>query len=342
MNKTTATIANKLLEHACQKNSSDIHFYPNPTKDETKIYYRLLGKRTYIKTIHHSLYQVLLTYFKFSSNMDIGEARKPQNGVLSFETKQQEKYSLRLSTLPLSSLESLTIRILPQEKSPILEQLFLFPSQFNKMKNWLKQKSGIILLTGPTGCGKTTTMYALLEAMLQENTFQAITLEDPIERKLREVLQVEVNEKAGISYHSGLKAALRHDPDVLMIGEIRDELTAQFAFQASLTGHLVLSTLHAKDAAGTIERLMDLGINRVDIEQSLIAVAAIQLLPIDRHGDTRERAAIVELLDGSELEKIIKGDMYQMKNHYHSFQHLMEKAYIYGFITKEIYNELSE
>lgn len=342
MNKTTATIANKLLEHACQRNSSDIHFYPDPIRDETKIYYRLLGKRTYIRTIKHSLYQLLLTYFKFSSNMDIGEARKPQNGVLPFETKQHGTYSLRLSTLPLSSLESLTIRILPQEKSHILEQLFLFPSQFNKMKNWLKQKSGIILLTGPTGCGKTTTMYALLEAMLQENTFQAITLEDPIERKLHEVLQVEVNEKAGVSYHSGLKAALRHDPDILMIGEIRDEITAQFAFQASLTGHLVLSTLHAKDAAGTIDRLIDLGINRADIQQSLIAVAAIQLLPIDRQGDIKQRAAIVELLDGDELDNMIKGDMYKMKNHYHSFQHLMEKAYIYGFISKAIYNELSE
>ena len=342
LNKTTASIANKLLEHACQQHSSDIHFYPDPIYGETKIYYRLLGKRTYIRTIKHSLYQLLLTYFKFASNMDIGEARKPQNGVLSFDSKQYGLYSLRLSTLPLSNLESLTIRILPQEKVPVLDQLFLFPRQFNMMKNWLKQSSGIILFTGPTGCGKTTTMYALLEAMLKENSFQAITLEEPIERKLNEVLQVEVNEKAGVSYQTGLKAALRHDPDILMIGEIRDEATAHFAFQASLTGHLVLSTLHAKDAAGTIDRLIDLGINRVDLEQSLLAVAALQLLPIERQGQISQRAAIVELLDGDDLFNIIKGDKGNMKNQFHSFQHLMEKAYIYGFISKETYIHLSQ
>jgi len=341
MNDTTTAMAKKLLEHACQQHSSDIHFYPNPITDETKIYYRILGKRTYIKTIKNALYRVLLTYFKFTSNMDIGEVRKPQNGTASFTSRQKESYALRLSTLPLTTLESLTVRILPQKQATLLEQLFLFPTQFHKMKKWLRYQSGIILLTGPTGCGKTTTMYALLEAMLRERTYQAITLEDPIERKIDEVLQVEVNERAGISYQTGLKAALRHDPDILMIGEIRDESTAQFAFQAALTGHLVLSTLHAKDAPGTIARLVDLGIPQNDIQQSLLAVAAIQLLPIDVDGKTEKRAAIVELLEDKLLENIIRGDSYQMKNNYHSFQHLMEKAYIYGFISKETYNELS-
>lgn len=341
LNKTTATSANMLLEHACKQQSSDIHFYPDPIHDETKIYYRILGKRKYIKTIKQAFYQVILTYFKFASNMDIGESRRPQNGILSFESKHKEQYSLRLSTLPLSNQESLTIRILPQEKNPTLEKLFLFPTQFKKMKTWLRQSSGIILLTGPTGCGKSTTMYALLEAMLKENTVQAITLEDPIERKLNEVLQVEVNEKAGVSYQTGLKAALRHDPDILMIGEIRDEQTAEFAFQASLTGHLVLSTLHAKDTVGTIDRLIDLGIKRVDIEQSLIAVAAIRLLPIERMKKIQQRAAIVELLEGMHLKKIIKGENNNMKHHPHTFQRLMEKAYVYGFISKETYNEFS-
>src|SRR5699024_11222031 len=130
-----------------------------------------------------------------------------------------------------------TIRILPQEDNPILEHLFLFPFQFNTMKNWLKRRAGIILLSGPTGSGKTTTMYALLESLLQEVSYQAITLEDPIERQIDDVIQVEINEKAGVSYQTGLKAALRHDPDILMIGEIRDSETAAFAFRAALTGH---------------------------------------------------------------------------------------------------------
>src|SRR5699024_1228537 len=125
------------------------------------------------------------------------------------------------------------------------DQLFLFPNQLARMENWMTNRAGIILFTGPTGSGKTTTLYALLQATLQEKSYQTITLEDPIEKDIHDILQVQVNEKAGITYQTGLKAALRHDPDIIMVGEIRDEHTAQFAFNASLTGHLVLSTLHA-------------------------------------------------------------------------------------------------
>lgn len=338
MSNPAATFVSQLLEHACSANASDIHFYPLPNKDKIHIYFRILGKRHRIKSINHSVYQMILTYFKFTSGMDIGENRLPQNGTLSFQNKNKKNFSLRLSTLPLKNIESMTIRILPQEKELLLEQLFLFPSQSKRMKSWLSHPSGIILLTGPTGCGKTTTMYALLESMLKEHSFQAITLEDPVEKKIDDVLQVEVNEMAGISYQTGLKAALRHDPDILMIGEIRDQETAEFAFQASLTGHLVLSTLHAKDARGTIERLIDLGIQRAELSQTLIAVAAIQLLPIKRQGKTSRRAAIVELLDGKILEQIIKGDGQTQMNHFHSFNYLKEKAYLYGFISKEVYD----
>lgn len=269
--------------------------------------------------------------------MDIGEIRRPQNGTLSFKSKQKKKYSLRLSTLPMAQTESLTIRILPQDALPSTDQLFLFPAQFKTMKQWLKQDSGIILLTGPTGCGKSTTMYSLLESMLNEQSFQAITLEDPVERQLDHVIQVEVNERAGITYQSGLKAALRHDPDVLLIGEIRDSETAAFAFEAALTGHLVLSTLHAKDAPGTIERLLDLGIKRVDIMQTLIAVASIQLVPITQDNQESKRAAIVELLDGLLLQNMIEGNHQKKGLNYQSFQQLKEKAYLYGFISKEVY-----
>src|SRR5699024_4683422 len=127
--------------------------------------------------------------------------------------------------------------------------------QFKQMQDWLKQKSGMVIFSGPTGSGKSTTMYALLEAALEKSDIQAITLEDPIERQIEDVIQVEINEKAGITYHTGLKAALRHDPDLLMVGEIRDRETALFAFEAALTGHLVVSTIHANNAAGTIARL---------------------------------------------------------------------------------------
>lgn len=181
-------------------------------------------------------------------------------------------------------------------------------------------------------------MYALLESMLKENTLQAITLEDPIERAMDNVIQVEVNEKAGITYHTGLKAALRHDPDVLLIGEIRDSETAKYALRASLTGHLVMTTLHAKDAKGTIDRLIDLEIDRIDLSQTLVAVASLKLLPIIKAGTIYRRAAIVELLEGEQLINTIKGVEKDM-NHYHSFQYLKNKALLYGFISEETFYE---
>lgn len=338
MKSKSATFAHKLLEKACKQHASDIHFYPIVDKEKIHIYFRLMGQRTFIQTINKQLYQMLLTYFKFTSNMDIAEIKKPQNGTMSFTSYTNKQFSLRLSTLPMVHTESLTIRILPQEDTPILDQLFLFPTQFKTMKSWLKQRAGIILLSGPTGSGKTTTMYALLESLLTEVSCQAITLEDPVERQLDDVIQVEVNEKAGITYQTGLKAALRHDPDILLVGEIRDPETAAFAFRAALTGHLVLSTLHAKDAAGTIDRLLDIGIKRADIAHSLIAVAAIQLVPLLNHHNQKQRAAILELLDGQALQEKIAGNTHTSKKFY-TFEQLREKAYLYGFISKEFYEE---
>ncbi|HLS08046.1 competence type IV pilus ATPase ComGA [Lentibacillus sp.] len=254
---TASRLSEKLLQSAVDANASDIHFYP--LSDQVSIYFRVFGKRMLHKTIPANQYQLLLTYYKFTSGMDIGEVRKPQDGTIIHEQLNQ-RYALRLSTLPVNHEESLAIRILPQETNLTLDKLFLFPNQLKKLKAWITSRSGIILLTGPTGSGKTTTLYALLQTILTEKSYQTITLEDPIEKEMSNILQVQVNEKAGITYQTGLKAALRHDPDIIMIGEIRDRFTAQFAFDASLTGHLVLSTLHAKNAAGTVHRLVEMGI----------------------------------------------------------------------------------
>ncbi|WP_337019682.1 ATPase, T2SS/T4P/T4SS family, partial [Oceanobacillus massiliensis] len=242
-----------------------------------------------------------------------------------------------ISTLPLNNLESMAIRILPQDSSLTLEQLFLFPNQLKKLKQWTSNRAGIILLTGPTGSGKTTALYALLESILKEKSYQTITLEDPIEKDMENILQVQVNEKAGISYQTGLKAALRHDPDIIMVGEIRDKHIAEFAFEASLTGHLVLSTLHAKNAAGTVHRLLDMGIERSDLRQSLIAVAALQLLTIELDNIPSRRAAILELLDGSILENVIAGKEDRKPQTFHSFEYLRKKAFAYGYISEENY-----
>lgn len=330
----TATLSDNLLNASIKENASDIHFYP--FHDYTDIFFRIHGKR--VKHCHIKLkqYEQLLTYYKFIAGMDIGESRKPQNGTIQHKTTSN-LFSLRLSTLPLHQTESLAIRILPQETKLTLEQLFLFKSQLNKMKEWMSNRAGIILLTGPTGSGKTTALSALLESILKEKSYQTITLEDPIEKNMDNILQVQVNEKAGITYQTGLKAALRHDPDIIMVGEIRDKHTAKFAFEASLTGHLVLSTLHAKNAIGTIHRLIDMGIKRSDMKQSLIAVAALQLLPLQVKTELARRAAILELLEGTLLENTIEGNELTELDTFHSFEYLRKKAYAYGFISERVY-----
>ena len=328
-------LSNKILFSAISQGATDVHFYPAET--EIKIYYRIYGKRTLKRSIPDNQYQLLKTYYKFSSGMDIGETRKPQNGVLHIY-QQHKRFALRISTLPTQQEESLAIRILPQDEQLHLNELFLFPYQLTKIKQWLTKEAGLILLTGPTGCGKTTTLYALLNSILENQSYQMITLEDPIEKEIPSLLQVQINEKAGVTYHTGLKAALRHDPDIIMVGEIRDAYTAEFAFEASLTGHLVLSTLHAKDAIGTIHRLMDMGISETDISQTLIGVASVQLLPLTMNGSTYRRAAILDLLElSSKTNRSLKPNTQYIS----SFQHLRKKAYAYGFIDEATYQSYS-
>lgn len=330
-------LVDRLLQKAITLQATDVHFYP--FSDETKIYFRIQGKRSFHQSITTHHYELLLTYFKFTAGMDIGISRKPQDGSISRSIPKIGKYSLRLSTLPLSETESLAIRILPQEKQLSLDELFLFPQQLETIKKWTSNKAGLILLTGPTGSGKSTALYALLENIIREESYQTITLEDPIERTLNDILQVQINEKAGISYQTGLKAVLRHDPDMIMIGEIRDKDTAAFAFDASLTGHLVLSTFHAKNAEGTIFRLLEMGIKRQDLLQSLIAVASIQLIPIIKKGKVDRRAAILELLDGKVLENVIMDGLKLENTNYQSFEKLRRKAYAYGFFSQESFNQ---
>lgn len=306
------------------------------------VYFRIHGKRKLFQTITTKQYELLLTYYKFTSGMDIGEIRKPQNGTIAQQLKNHH-YFLRLSTLPINHQESLAIRILPQYQNHSLDELFLFKHQLLIIKKWLKFKAGLILLSGPTGSGKTTTLYALLEAIIREESYQTITLEDPIEKTIENILQVQVNEKAGISYQTGLKAALRHDPDIIMVGEIRDRETAQFAFEASLTGHLVLSTIHAKNTQGTIHRLLDMSLTPVELEQSLVGIASIELIHLLPSPSNRPRAAIMEMLDGQLLQNAIRGDnSSSLQSNKNSFQQIRKKAYAYGFISKETYDNSEE
>ncbi|PWU68532.1 competence type IV pilus ATPase ComGA [Gracilibacillus dipsosauri] len=326
MNHATI-LSNQILHTAIEQNASDIHYIPKESKID--IYFRVIGKRQFFKQLSLQAYTTILAYYKFISNMDIGETRKPQQGAISISYKNQ-KFSLRLSSLPTNTTESLVIRILPQKKIQQLEELFLFPKQIQQINKWLKYRAGVILLTGPTGSGKTTTLYAMVKSLMKDRKYQIITLEDPIEKELNDVIQVPINESTGITYDDGLKAALRHDPDILLVGEIRDKKTAEFVFRAAYTGHLVLSTLHAKDTLGTIQRLIDMEIQPMDLKQSLLAVASVQLIPLHVWKYRENRAAILELLAGNALTTTI--DQKGIKMNIYDFQKLKRKAFAYGFI----------
>lgn len=254
----------------------------------------------------------LISHFKFTASMDIGEKRRPQSGAYSF-SHNGHSIGLRFSTLPSSKNESMVIRILPQENQIPYYQISIFPELTRKLIALLKHAHGLIILTGPTGSGKTTTLYSLLALTAEMVTRNVITLEDPIEKQSDTVLQVQVNEKAGVSYASGLKAILRHDPDIIMVGEIRDKETAEIAVRAALTGHLVLTTMHTREAKGAIYRLNEFGVNWLEIEQTLIAVTAQRLVELTCpyckgecspycYSSTRgKRGSVFEILTGGAL-----------------------------------------
>lgn len=316
----------ELLEKAIRQKATDIHFAPN--EQDVQLFFRSKGIRFRDQSLSHVEYEAMLNYLKFKAGMDIGETRKPQDGMYRFNLNEIA-IDLRLSTLPIKQLESLAIRLLPYQTLKPLSELLLFNHQVKQLKSMINSSSGIILLTGPTGSGKTTLLYSLLETLLREESYQTITLEDPIEKDIGEFLQVQINEKSGMTYHTGLKAALRHDPDILMVGEIRDSETAAFVFHAAYTGHLVFSTLHAKDATGTINRLLEMGIKPIDLSQNLISICAVQLLPLsimDR------RASIIEILSDKELSHYIKDVSYRPV--FQSFHHLRKKAFAYGFTNE--------
>lgn len=341
-------IADLLLGQAINLCATDIHIIPR-AKDY-HVQFRFNGRLSPYCDYSLEIGERLISHFKFISSMDISERRRPQSG--SFHLMHKKKTSFRISTLPTAlAKESLVIRILPQHQSITIDQISLFPMITKKLIALLMHSHGMIIFTGPTGSGKSSTMYTLVDHCSNQLMRNVITLEDPVEQQNSSFVQVQVNEKAGITYSTGLKAILRHDPDVIMVGEIRDSETAKIAIRAALTGHLVLSTLHTRDAKGAIYRLLEFGVEWHDIEQTLIAVSAQRLVslkcPICGEQCSRfcsnfqkgNRTAVYELLSGRMLKSVLneaKGE--NCRSNYQTLKKVIRKGIALGYISKNEYD----
>lgn len=262
---------NSLLEKAIQKKASDIHFHPQ--KDIVSIQLRIDGILQTIESVPSGFYLEILNRIRVLSNMGTVSNNLPQDGRMEF-TYQDTKKELRISLIPAFNGESLVIRILSsKENIPTLEELGLKSEMLQTTRELLARKEGLILATGPTGSGKTTTMYSLLSELFTKNPYlHIVSIEDPIEYQYPGFTQIQVNENTGLTFPEILRAVLRHDPDIILIGEIRDKETADIAVRASLTGHLVFATLHTNDTESSIHRFLDFEVNPILLSDSLLAV----------------------------------------------------------------------
>ncbi len=264
-----------ILKTAILSRASDIHI--EPTENTCVVRARVDGILTEKFIFDKDIYPPLSSRLKLMSNLDIAERRKPQDGRFS-HTVLGKEYDFRISTLPIVNGESIVMRILDKTKAMIpLEDAGMSKYNYDIFTKSLKTPYGIILVTGPTGSGKSTTLYGALN-MLRSVEKKIITVEDPVEYQINLVQQCQVNPKIGFTFASALRSILRQDPDIVMIGEIRDEETLRIAIQAALTGHLVLSTLHTNDAISAINRMIDMGIEPYLVSGAIIAIEAQRLV----------------------------------------------------------------
>ena len=264
-----------VMIQAIRERASDIHLEPDEMA--LRVRFRIDGFLYESLTLPKQIHPSLTSRIKILAEMDIAETRLPQDG--NFNVKMEKRgFEIRVSTFPTIYGENVVLRILDQT-SPLfkLEDLGFSEEMLNACKQLMRRPNGIFLVTGPTGTGKTTTLYAFLN-LINSKEKNIITIEDPVEYRLALIRQTQVNPKAGITFATGLRSILRQDPDVIMIGEIRDRDTSEIAHQAALTGHLVLSTLHTNDAPEAITRLMDIGVEPYLISSSVIGVLAQRLV----------------------------------------------------------------
>ena len=270
-------LVNLIISRAVIDGASDIHV--QPAKENVKIRYRIDGVMHDEMLVPKKVQPSLISRLKIMSEMDIAEKRKPQDGRIS-ATIEHRQFDFRVSTLPGIHGEKIVMRILDKGAISVgMNKLGLLAETLDLFESVISRTYGIILVTGPTGSGKSTTLYSVL-SKLNSGEKNILTIEDPVEYELPGVTQSGVNSRAGLTFASGLRTMLRQDPDIIMVGEVRDQETALIAIEAALTGHLVLSTLHTNDAPGAIARLIDMGVEPFLIASGVIAVLAQRLVRV--------------------------------------------------------------
>jgi len=269
-------LVNSLVQEAYQENASDIHIEPQET--HTRVRFRIDGDLVEHSTFSRDIHGLLTTRIKIISGMNIAEKRTPQDGSFKVHTDFIH-VDMRVSSLPTPLGEKIVMRLLGANRAIDydMKALGLSNTTLALLEKSLNIPNGIILVTGPTGSGKTTTLYSML-ASISKPDINVVTVEDPIERRFENITQVQVNPRAGLTFASGLRSILRQDPDVIMVGEIRDAETAEIAIRAAITGHLVLSTVHTNDALSTVVRLIDMGIEPYLVASSVKAVISQRLV----------------------------------------------------------------
>lgn len=342
----------KLIQSAQEYGTSDVHILPQQEKYE--IYFRIGGQMEKQYTLTLKDGERLILYFKYLSNMDVGERRRPQGGSLVYELDKETAQDLRFSTITnYQGQESLVIRLLETQTDINLEDSTFLKEELGEMKKLIQYKSGLILFSGPVNSGKTTTMYQLVRERLKKEKLQVITIEDPVEIQDDNFFQVQVNERAGATYEESLKASLRHHPDLIIVGEIRDEETARMVVRGALTGHLIIASVHAKNAEGVLARMHELGISIELLKQTIIAIVFQKLIPIycefcegncqlfcNNLPVNKKRAALYDLLESSNIRTLSFQDIQMVKSErQRNFNHLLKKVYAYGFISETTHNQ---
>ena len=285
----------EILRKAVELQASDIHL--EPREEYLRVRYRVDGLLSDGTPVIKAKQAALISRVKVMVNLDIAESRLPQDGRTDVRIGKQA-IDLRVSSMPTIHGEKVVIRLLNRRDAQLkLEELGMEKDDFEQYRRIIAKRSGLVLVTGPTGSGKTTTLYATL-SQLNFKEVNIITIEDPIEYQLPGINQIQVNNRSGLTFVKGLRSILRQDPDIIMVGEIRDLETARIAVQAALTGHLVFSTLHTNDAFSAIVRLQEMGIEKYLVESTVIGVVAQRLVRKLSGGNYRGRTGIYEIMSG--------------------------------------------